>query len=650
VTALFEQTMLPVGPLAKPCSFCAGIGTLTATDIFCGAGGSSLGLEAVCCPQCGRQLIQVTQALNHSKLAVEAHNLNFPHADHDVNDIQDLPASRFRRTDILWSSNECTHHAYCRGPKAYDEDAIRSRATFHDVVRFTEFHRYDAVIVENVIEARLWCDVPGHKKKCSCGSSFNSWYASMTALGYEGRVVYFNSQFALPTPQSRDRIYIVFWRDGLPAPPLDFRPVSWCSCCEAVVRGVQTWKPTRKGTVRAQNGMFEWGRYGIQYVYRCPECAHPVAPAVTGAKSIINWSLPMHRIADRPKKPKTRERILYGARRVASMQPLVVHVGGHLYERRPGVRVWAVDDPLRTIAASKPYMALVTPAGGQEAHARDVGEPMHTIVGSDRLALTVRYGGQGAAPRAIGEPTQTITAHDREIGLVIQNMENNLARSTAEPTPPVTTGGNHMLVQVNRSTKGKPVDRQAQDLEVPTRTVAGHGELALVEFRGKYGTARSVEVPAHTVTAQGQHHGLLVYNGVPGFVRDVGDAAGTVTSRDKQSLLVPYYRTGVARPLQEPVGTVTSKDREALVEITDADIDDWWFRMLHWSELLRAQAPFDHLDGRPYELTARVRGPRGRFREVSSEQRVKWIGNMVSAPVATMLGEAVVASLMGVDA
>ena len=38
----------------RPCRFCAGLGTLEATDIFCGAGGSSLGLEFVCCPCCGR--------------------------------------------------------------------------------------------------------------------------------------------------------------------------------------------------------------------------------------------------------------------------------------------------------------------------------------------------------------------------------------------------------------------------------------------------------------------------------------------------------------------------------------------------------------------------------------------------------------------
>lgn len=466
------------------------IGEVDWTDIFCGAGGSSLGLELV-------PGMRVTQALNHWDLAVEAHNANFPDADHDVHDIEEIPASRFRRTRCLWASPDCTHHAYCRGPKADSPEASRSRATFRDIVRFTAHHRYDAIIVENVIEARLWCDTRGHGPRCSCGSSFDAWWDEMVGLGYAGRIVYFNSQFALPTPQSRDRMYVVFWRQGLRAPNLDFQPASWCSACETVVAGVQAWKPASRGGARTQPGMFEWGRYGTQYLYTCPECGAPVAPAVTGARTIIDWALPMHLIGDKPKAPKTRERIKHGLQRLQTLEPVAVQVGGNLFERRPGVRVWSIDDPLRTVVGTS-QMALVTPAGGQEARARSADEPMHTVLGSDRLALVVsaaqggsgsalgepmhavlgsnrlalviRYGGQGGNGRSVDEPMQTVIGSDREVGLIIQNMEHNVGRTLDEPTPPVTGGGNHMLVQVNRSTPGKPNDRQASTLDEPTRT------------------------------------------------------------------------------------------------------------------------------------------------------------------------------------
>jgi DNA (cytosine-5)-methyltransferase 1 len=597
---------------AEGCPYCIGSGVLEATDLFCGAGGSSLGLEFVCCPRCGRQLIKVIFALNHWDLAVEAHNANFPDADHDVHDVEVIPASRFRRTPILWASPECTHHAYCRGRKEDDASAERSRATMNDVIRFTEHHRYDAIIVENVIETRLW-------------EPFDDWFAAIEDLGYKGRVVYFNSQFALPTPQSRDRMYVVFWRDGIPEPNLDFTPVSWCSNCESVVQGVQFWKKASKGSVRDVPGKFEWGRYGSQYVYVCPHCWQNVAPAVMGAKTIIDWELQMTRIGDKTKAlaDKTRERIRTGLKRLATTDPVTVQVGGHLYERPGYARVWSVHDPLRTVTGT-PYMGLVVP-GTTEQQASN--------------GVVLRVGGQSAAPKTNGEPMTTITAHDRQLAFVIPNNEHNNGKSVDQPVGAVTTGNRHMLVRVNRGGERRP-----QDIHEPTPTVAGHGEMALVSFRN-HDDAQPADLPAHTLTAGGFHHGLLVYNGNPGFVRSLEDAAGTVTGRDKQSLLVPYYSNGNARTAEVPLGTVTSKDREALV-ISEQDIDDCLFRMLQWPELLAAQQMHRMPDGSPYRLEARRKNKRGQFVELSNEIRTKLIGNAVSSPVATMLGSAVVESLI----
>lgn len=614
------------------------IGEVDWTDMFCGAGGSSLGIQHV-------PGMRVTQALNHWDLAVEAHNHNFPDSDHDVHDVQDIPAQRFRRTRCLWASPECTHHAYCRGPRDDSPEANRSRSTFGDVVRFTEYHRYDVVIVENVIEARLWCDVKSHGRKCSCGYHFDRWFKAMLALGYEGRILYFNSQFALPTPQSRDRMYVVFWRKGLRAPNLDFQPYAWCPHCEKVARSVQSWKPASPGSLRTRKGLFEWGRYGSQYLYLCPSCANPAAPAVTGAKTIIDWTFPSQLIGDRdkPLAPKTRQRIKIGLERLGKLQPVQVQVGGNLYERPGYARVWSVDDPLRTVTGT-PYMAVVAPVGGQEGAARTIrgiDEPLGSVTTENHRALVVRAGGQNGNGRGTDEPMQTVVGSDRQVAVVVPNRAHNVGGSVDEPVGAVTTApAQHMLVKVAGAHRGDP---RPQTLDEPTRTVAGHGELGIVSMRNHGGVTQSGE-PVPALTAGGYHHGMLVYNGVPGFVRSLEDAAGTLTGRDKQSLLVPYYTTGVARPTDEPMGTVTAKDRQALV-ITDEDIDACQFRMLQWWELLRAQQMHQHVDGRPYELTARKRDKRGNMRELSNEQRVKMIGNAVSSPVAAMLAHAIADTL-----
>jgi site-specific DNA-cytosine methylase len=205
--------------------------TLTITDLFCGAGGSSSGAEQV-------PGVRVRMAANHWALAVETHNHNLPHADHDTADISQVEPRRYPRTDILWASPECTNHSQAKGKRRTDqqpdlfgdalpdEAAVRSRATMWDVLRFAEIHRYRAIVVENVVDVRDWVMWP-------------AWVTGLDNLGYDHQVVYLNSMFAQqagpPAPQSRDRLYVVAWRRGDRAPDLSrwTRPPAWCPSCDA---------------------------------------------------------------------------------------------------------------------------------------------------------------------------------------------------------------------------------------------------------------------------------------------------------------------------------------------------------------------------------------------------------------------------------
>lgn len=519
----------------------AGLGEVTWHDLFCGGGGSSLGLHHV-------PGFKVIAALNHWDLAVQAHQANFPDTDHEVTEIQDVHPSRFPRARCGWFSPSCTHHAYCRGSKDLTEEGERSRATMWDVCRWTEHHRYDVVVVENVVEVKLW-------------DEYESWKSRMATLGYVAREVYFNSQHSL-VPQSRDRLYVVFTRVGLRQPDLDFAPPAYCSTCETVVAGIQTWKRPTKSSARGQQArLMEWGRYGTQYLYTCPTCTGVVAPAVLGSWSVVDHNLPIATIGSR-KKPiaqATRKRIKVGLERLATTRPIQLQVGGNLFERPGYARVWSLDDPLRTVTTT-PYMAMCIPQK-KRARGRSLEEPMGTVTTRSHLGMVLRAGGQAPSPRVMGEPTMTLTAHDRQVGVLLPNMNNNIARHLDQPMPAVTTG--------NRN-------------------------------------------------------GYLVYNGVPGFLRVLDDAAGTVTSRDKQSLLATDVPPG---------------------EVTEADIDECLFRMLKWPELQKAQAMHVMPDGSPYQLTARVRTKRGTYRELSDEQRVKMIGNAVSSPVAQMVGHAIADAL-----
>jgi DNA (cytosine-5)-methyltransferase 1 len=213
---------------------------LTVTDLFCGAGGSSIGAEAM-----GARL---RMAANHWRLAIETHSANFPDADHDCADVSQIHPLRYPSTDILLASPECTHHSQARSNKHRpdlfnpegDPAAERSRATMWDVPRFAEHHRYQLVLVENVVEVAKW-------------PPFDAWLQAMGSLGYRHKLLSINSAIAPSAggapqpPQLRDRLYVAFWRHGNPEPDLDFRPASWCPKCERVVEAVQVWKrPDRR--------------------------------------------------------------------------------------------------------------------------------------------------------------------------------------------------------------------------------------------------------------------------------------------------------------------------------------------------------------------------------------------------------------------
>lgn len=421
---------------------------LTVTDQFCGAGGSSIGAVAAG--------VELRLALNHWRLAIETHNANFPDADHDCTDVSATDPRRYPATDILITSPECTSHSLAKGRKTLpaqfglfdgkrqiDPAAERSRATMWDVPRYAEAHRYRLIIVENVVEARKW-------------APFDAWWHAMTLLGYEGQIVYFNSQFAHPTPQSRDRMYVVFWRKGNRKPDLDIRPPAYCTACDADVEAVQAWKSPHKQWGR-------WGRYGVQYVYRCPTCGGEVRPYYYAALNAIDWSNPGERIGDRdrPLKERTIERIRIGIRKFAGQSfTLQTSYAG------PEGRARSVLQPMGT-QTTRQDQAIITPflvaVGGAQAHRSDrhfrIDHPTPTVTASSRLALvnppfiaTLR--GTSFA-QGTDQPLGTLTAgglHHALVsspaGFLLQYYGTDNMSGLDQAIPTVTTIDRHALVHM----------------------------------------------------------------------------------------------------------------------------------------------------------------------------------------------------------
>lgn len=555
---------------------------ITVKDLFAGAGGSTQGAIAA-----GARPIM---AANHWPLAMETYGTNNPDVRLDCADITQVEPRRYPSTTILLASPECTHHSIARSNKHRtdlfnpdgDPAAERSRATMWDVVRFTEVHRYQAIVVENVVEVTKW-------------APFDSWLMAMDSLGYDHRLVSLNSMVAdvgQRAPQSRDRLYVVFWRKGNRKPDLDITAESWCWTCERSVQGRQVFKrPDRRV-----------GKYRTQYLYRCPECHAEVSPMVSPAATAIDWQLPCPRIGDRERSlaPATMRRILTGLEKFG---PAVVQAAGHTFERPGYARAWPTTEPMKVQNATLQH-GVALPAW---------------------LVSTIWSSGD-RPPRDLLLPFPTQTGR-LDSGLatlpafLMANRTHNVPRSLDEPVPPFCTGESHGIVELPFLTRLRGT---------------GNSQIAC--------SPHPVTEPLGTSSAGGIHEAVVT---IPGFyVKNYGDASegkyrahpltspmGAVTTADHHGLVAlpfvsTYHGTGDRNgPVTEPLTTQTGMPRHALV-LPDIDVMECGFRMFE---------PHEVQAGMAFAPDYEVKG--------NKRDRVKQLGNAVTPPAMGTIVQRVIASL-----
>lgn len=435
----------------------------TVTDLFCGAGGSSTGAVSAGAT--------IRLALNHWKTAIATHNINHPDADHDCTDISNVHPLRYGATDILIASPECTNHTNAKGQAAVkaqldlfnkgivDPGAERSRATMWDVPRFAEYHHYKFIVVENVVEATKWVMFP-------------AWLQAMASLGYSHRVLSFNSQFFGDCPQSRDRIYVVFWKTKMKTPDLDFCPDATCDRC-GITKAVQVFITGRKV-----------GKYKQQYHYHCHTCGNKVQPRFTPASAIIDWSDVGTRIGNR-KKPlaeNTMKRIRYGIEKYFNPFLSTFYTPGENF---------SPEQPLKAITAND-HHSLVTPA----------------LVGK------MEHSKNNAGIGITGNPMATMTTrHSQFLAIPSQIVGFNSNSKSTETYDTIGTiranGQHHGLLQhpaeiVEFSTGGS-----AKGIHQPLGAIRTMAYPGLIQFLGYYnGTAQasSLSEPVNTITTIERHY------------------------------------------------------------------------------------------------------------------------------------------------
>lgn len=193
-------------------------------DLFCGAGGTSTGVESARVD--GEECSKVIACVNHDANAIASHAANHPDALHFTEDIRTLQLSPLvehcnkckaehpEAMIVLWASLECTNFSKAKGGQPRDAD---SRTLAEHLFRYIEAINPDYIEIENVEEFMSWGEMDGNGKPISRekGKSYMRWVRNVKKYGYNFDHRILNSaDYGAYT--SRKRFFGTFAKVGLP--------------------------------------------------------------------------------------------------------------------------------------------------------------------------------------------------------------------------------------------------------------------------------------------------------------------------------------------------------------------------------------------------------------------------------------------------
>lgn len=168
-------------------------------DLFCGAGGTSTGVEKANYKE--RKCAKVIACVNHDANAIASHAANHPEAQHYTEDMRTLDlrplaehTAEMRRMYpmakvVLWASLECTNFSRAKGGQPRDAD---SRTLAEHLFRYIEALTPDYIQIENVEEFMSWGDLDENGKPISRdkGRLYTNWVDNVKATGTSSTIEY----------------------------------------------------------------------------------------------------------------------------------------------------------------------------------------------------------------------------------------------------------------------------------------------------------------------------------------------------------------------------------------------------------------------------------------------------------------------------
>lgn len=559
-------------------------------DLFAGGGGMSLAFEKAF----GRS---PDIAVNHNDDALSMHRINHPQTRHFVADVFEVcprAVTQGRPVGWLHGSPDCTHHSQAAGGQPRSK---KIRGLGWVLPRWAGQVRPEVISMENVKQMLKWGPLVAKRdpatgrclKRVVDAKGKTTW-----AVADKGERVPVQDQYLVPDKKREGQT----WRRFVATfEALGYR-WDYRVRCAADAGGHTT--RTRLFFIARRDGhpitfpepkFFKEPKKGQKRWKPAADC--------------IDFSLPCRSIfeRERPLAEATMKRIATGIRKFVldNPKPFIVNMahGGKVEDIRQPISTIATENGgCRALVA--PFVSPLTHQGADRG--RSVESPLPTITAAHR------------GEQALIAPVMVQAAHGEGKPDGVKRWGDG-CRDAAQPLGTITASGGHAvaaayLMQANDgfcATVGR-------GLSEPMTTITNSGSQQqlvtanLLHLRGNC-DGRSADDPLMTVSAAGQHHGLVECTLSP------TEEAGAL--RVAAFLMRYYGQGGQWSDLGDPLTTITTKDRMALVTVTIAGtpyvIVDIGLRMLEPRELYNANDfPADYIidrghDGRRFSKSTQVR-------------------------------------------
>ena len=426
-------------------------------DLFCGAGGTSSGVEKAFVN--GEKCAEVIACVNHDPNAIASHAANHPHTLHFTEDIRTLELSplishleKKKRESpgalvVLWASLECTNFSRAKGGQPRDAD---SRTLAEHLFRYIEALDPDYIQIENVEEFMCWGELDENGKPVSKdkGSSYIRWVRHVCRYGYDFDWRILNAaDYGAYT--SRKRFFGQFARKGLPIAfpvPTHAKEVEENSLFHVY----EKWKPVKDVLDLDDEGssIFEKKK---------PLCERTLERIYAGLVKFVAGGKKQHEAWILKYNSMNRQGN-YSPPSLDEPCPVVAtqnRLGmvkcnflSKQFSGRPEDKNISIDRPAGSITTVD-HHAFITAYYGGADHNYDIKKPSATVTTKDRLSivnpkfLSAFYG--NGHNSSVEKPSPTVTTKDRlamvQPKFILNYRFNNKGSSIEEPAPTICTVG-----------------------------------------------------------------------------------------------------------------------------------------------------------------------------------------------------------------